>query len=270
MFFTIYLRQKNTNNMNIGIIGAGHIGSGLALNLVKAGHQVSITNNAGPDSLVEIAQKTGAKAVKIEEIGKEADLIIISIPQKAVLQLPKEIFSNLDEHVVVVDTGNYYPNMRDGRIEELDNRLPDSEWVQNVLGRPVVKAFNNIPYMDLATQGKAKGNQDRIAISAAGDRQADKEVVFQLFEDIGFDAVDGGTIQESWRQQPGTNLYCKNISAVEMIKRFKELGTEWTQEHADSMLVERGKQEEAVKSVDPVNHYGTDNYKKDLSFLDKK
>jgi hypothetical protein len=29
----------------------------------------------------------------------------------------------------------------------------------------------------------------------------------QLVEQLGFDAVDAGTLDESWRQQPGTPVY---------------------------------------------------------------
>ena len=29
----------------------------------------------------------------------------------------------------------------------------------------------------------------------------------ELIEELGFDAVDAGTIDESWRQQPGTPVY---------------------------------------------------------------
>ncbi|MEJ7665107.1 MAG: NAD(P)-binding domain-containing protein [Hymenobacter sp.] len=43
--------------MNIGIIGAGHIGSALAVRLTSLGHSVTIANSRGPETLKDVAQK---------------------------------------------------------------------------------------------------------------------------------------------------------------------------------------------------------------------
>ena len=48
--------------MRIGIIGAGNIGGTLARHLVKLGHQVSIANSRGPESLTTFAAEIGARA----------------------------------------------------------------------------------------------------------------------------------------------------------------------------------------------------------------
>jgi len=253
--------------MKIGIIGAGHIGSALALLLVKAGHKVTITSKKGPESLIEIAKKTGAQTSTIDEITHDQEIVIIAIPQKAILELPKTLFSSLHPDVTVIDTGNYVPTLRDGNIAELDNKTPDSEWVQTILGRPVVKAFNNISYKSLTTLGKPKGNPERIALTAAADRPTDKVLAFKLFDAVGFDSVDGGTIKQSWRQQPGSTIFCADITQEEMISRLEKLGTEWTDEHFAEILTVRQKQEDYMLSIDPINHYGSENHKRDLSFL---
>jgi 8-hydroxy-5-deazaflavin:NADPH oxidoreductase len=36
----------------------------------------------------------------------------------------------------------------------------------------------------------------------------------RLVEEIGFDAVDAGTIEQSWRQQPGSPGYLKDYDAA--------------------------------------------------------
>ena len=77
-----------------------------------------------------------------------------------------------------------------------------------VPGARVVKAFNTLFYKRLATEGKPKGEQDRLAIPVASDDPAAKRVVMDLIEEIGFDAVDnGGLVEGGRKQQPGSPIY---------------------------------------------------------------
>ena len=196
--------------MDIGIIGSGNIGSALTRHLTALGHHVSIANSRGPASLAALADETGATAVTAEQAAREQDLVIIAIPQKAVQQLPREVLNKTP--AVVVDTGNYYPS-RDGTIAEIDGGLTDSEWVANVLGRPVIKALNNIIAGSLATRGVSAGDPRRICLSVAGDDPAAKEMVQDLIRAIGFDTIDAGSLADSWRQQPGTPAYCADLGS---------------------------------------------------------
>ena len=81
--------------------------------------------------------------------------------------------------------------------------MPESRWVEQQLGRPVVKAFNNIYAAHLLEHGKPAGAPGRIALPVAGDDAAAKAVVLRLVDELGFDGVDAGGLDESWRQQPG-------------------------------------------------------------------
>src|SRR5882724_1562817 len=105
--------------MNIGIIGAGEMGICLASKFVKLGHTVSVANSRGPASLQQLTEDIGAVAATVEEATKNKKVIIVSIPQKNVPDLPKNLFRHLSEEVVVIDTGNYYPSLRDGAIPVL-------------------------------------------------------------------------------------------------------------------------------------------------------
>ncbi|CAG5074458.1 hypothetical protein DYBT9623_05145 [Dyadobacter sp. CECT 9623] len=194
--------------MEIGIIGSGNIGSTLAGYLTALGHQVMIANSRGPKSLGEIAAKTGATAVTTEAAAGAEDLIIIAIPNKAIVNLPKELLSA--SKATIVDAGNYYPS-RDGQIADIQGGLTDSEWVAKVIGHPVIKAFNNIVAPSLASKAIPAGSPNRIALSVAGDDQQQKQTVIDLVDEIGFDAIDGGTLSESWRQQPGAPAYCQDL-----------------------------------------------------------
>jgi len=200
--------------MRIGIIGAGQIGGALARHLARLGHQVSIANSRGPDSLTGRAAEIGATAVPVVGAAHAGEVVIVSIPMKAVPDLPRGLFANVPQSVVVVDTGNYYPELRDGRIEAIDRGMLDSQWVAQALGRPVLKAFNNIYAGSLREKALPAGTPGRIALPVAGDSAAAKALALRLLDEIGFDPIDGGDLEDSWRQQPGTPAYCRDLDAT--------------------------------------------------------
>lgn len=191
--------------MNIGIIGAGNIGGTLTRRLTALGHDVSVANSRGPDSLAALAQETGATPTTVFDAAQGKHVVIVSIPEKSVRDLPKHLFANSDS-AVIVDTGNYYPQ-RDGRIAPIEDGVPESQWVAQQLGKPVVKAFNSIYASHLLERGRAADQAGRIALPIAGDDPAAKRVVIQMIDELGFDGVDAGSLAESWRQQPGTPVY---------------------------------------------------------------
>jgi predicted dinucleotide-binding enzyme len=169
--------------MRIGIIGAGNIGGTLARHLAKLGHRVSIANSRGPESLTALAAEIGATPVSVVDAVKAGEVVIVSIPQKAVAELPRGLFANVPGSVVVVDTGNYYPELRDGRIDAIEGGMLDSRWVAQQLGRPVIKAFNNILAKSLLEKGVPRGTRGRIALSVAGDSSDAKSAVLRLVDE---------------------------------------------------------------------------------------
>jgi predicted dinucleotide-binding enzyme len=207
--------------MNIGIIGAGQIGGTLARRLTALGHDVSIANSRGPETLAGLAGETGARPVTVEQAARAGDLVVVTIPEKNIPRLPARLFDGVPAGVVVVDTGNYYPQ-RDGRIDAIERGTTESRWVADRLGRPVVKAFNNIYARHLLERGKPRGAAGRIALPVAGDDRRAKEVVIRLLDELGFDGVDAGTLDESWRQQPGTPVYGTDFDAAGVAKALAE------------------------------------------------
>lgn len=205
--------ENRENVMKIGIIGAGQIGSTLASRFISVGHTVKIANSRGPESLTKLADKLGAQATGADGAVHGVDLVVVTVPQKSVLQFPESLFRDMPADTVVVDTGNYYPAMRDGIIAELEEGMTESLWVSEKLGRPVVKAFNNIGAASLAANGTHAGSPHRIALPVSGDNASDKEAVMDLIDQIGFDPIDAGMLEESWRQQPGTPVYCTDYDA---------------------------------------------------------
>ncbi|HEX2053768.1 MAG TPA: NAD(P)-binding domain-containing protein [Actinomycetota bacterium] len=198
--------------MKIGIIGAGMIGGTLAKQLTALGHEVSIANSRGPETLREVAEETGARPVTVTEAGHAGEIVIISIPMLAVPHLPADLFSGVSDDVVVIDTGNYYP-ARDGRIEPIENGQAETAWAAERLGRPLIKAFNNIAVQSLREKVRPKGDPSRIALPVAGDSPEAKEKAMNLVDELGFNPVDAGTLEDSWRQQPGTPCYGADLDA---------------------------------------------------------
>jgi predicted dinucleotide-binding enzyme len=202
--------------MKIGIVGTGAIGSLLAEKLSKAGHQVKVTNTRAMPELEKIAASLGASAATIQDVVKDVDAIIFSMPFNAYKDLPKDLLKEVPQDVVVMDTSNYYP-FRDGEIAEL-GQIAETEYISGILNRPLVKVFNNMLEGTLKYKGKTAGAEARVAISIAGDNPEHKKIVAQLVDITGFDTVDAGSLAESWRQQPGTPAYCTELNESELKK----------------------------------------------------
>jgi predicted dinucleotide-binding enzyme len=212
--------------MDIGIIGAGHIGGSLTRRLVALGHAVRVSNSRAPETLDDLAAETGATAVWAREAATDADLVILSIPQKNVVDLAPGIVAGTRPGVPVVETNNYYPRERDGLIAAIEAGTPESVWVSEQLGVPVFKVFNGIFWKHLLEGGLPRGRDGRIALPVAGDDAAGKQVVFGLVDELGFDPVDGGPLAESWRQQPGTPVYGADLDAESAIRALAEASPE--------------------------------------------
>jgi len=199
--------------MRIGIIGAGNIGGALTRRFRDLGHDVFVANSRGPETLAKLANETGAKPVTVSEAANAGDVVIVTIPERNIPELPKNLFADVGKDVAVVDTGNYYPQQRDGKIAEIENGMTESRWVERQLGHPVIKAFNNIYAQHLLERGKPAETKGRIALPVAGDDAGAKTVVMRLIDELGFDPVDAGGLDESWRQQPATPVYATDHDA---------------------------------------------------------
>ena len=198
--------------MRIGIIGAGQIGGTLTRKLTALGHEVHVANSRDPQTLADLAAETGATAVWAADAATDADLVIVSIPQKNVVDLAPGIVDRRKPGAPVVETNNYYPQQRDGRIQEIEDGTPESVWVSERIGAPVQKVFNGIYWKHLLEKGAPAGTPGRIALPVAGPEDG-KQLVLDLVDALGFDPVDAGSLEESWRQQPGTPVYGKDYDA---------------------------------------------------------
>ncbi|GAB3529438.1 NADPH-dependent F420 reductase [Arthrobacter monumenti] len=200
--------------MKIGILGAGSIGATLATKLSRAGHEVKIANSRGPETIDSEIVAAGARAVEAPDVVTDIEALIISVPLSRIPAI-RSLIANHSSDAAILDTSNYYP-MRDGQVQALDEGQVESVWVTEQLGRPVTKAWNAIVAGSFEAKGTAPGDPGRIAIPVAADREADKAVAMRLVEDTGFDAIDSGSLADSWRQQPGAPAYCADLTLQEV------------------------------------------------------
>jgi predicted dinucleotide-binding enzyme len=150
------------------------------------------------------------------------DVVILAIPTKAVPDLPRSLFASLPSSVVVIDLGNYHPELRDGRIDAIERGLLDSQWVAKELGCPVIKAFNNILAQSLLEKGAPKGTPGRIALPVAGDSVDARATVLRLVDELGFEPVDAGDLDDSFRQGTGAPAYCRDLDAPALRRALAE------------------------------------------------
>ncbi|MED4115220.1 NAD(P)-binding domain-containing protein [Priestia megaterium] len=208
--------------MRFGIIGAGPIGATISKKLVKNEHDVKIADARGIERLE--GKELAGTPVRVEDAIKNIEVLIISLPIEAMPSIRNTI-NQVEEEVIIVDTSNYYP-FRNGKIEEIENGMVESVWVSNQLGRTVIKAFNNLLAYTLENGGTTEYSSGRIAMAVAGDDPAQKQVVMDIAYELGFDAVDSGSLSDSWRQQPGTPAYCTELTKDELTKALGKANKE--------------------------------------------
>ncbi|MEV1025177.1 NAD(P)-binding domain-containing protein [Streptomyces sp. NPDC050264] len=192
----------------LGLIGAGRIGSALAKLALAAGIEVVVSNSRGPQTLTDLVARLGegVRAADVRGVARAGDVVVATIPFGRHPDLP---VAELDGKVVI-DTMNYYPE-RDDRFAELDaQKVTSSQLTQRHLpGSRVVKAFNNIDFLRLEVLARPSGAQDRTALPIAGDDNGGKDEARGLLDRLGYDALDTGTLGDSWRSEPQTEIYVK-------------------------------------------------------------
>ncbi|MGK3647841.1 NADPH-dependent F420 reductase [Pseudarthrobacter enclensis] len=199
----------------IGIIGAGHIGSQVARKAVEFGYDVVISNSRGPETLKDLVAELGprARAATAAEAAAAGDFAVVTVPLKNYKDIPVEPLAGK----VVIDTNNYYWE-RDGRIPALDNgEATTSGLLQEHLPQSrVAKGFNHIMAKDITTDGSPAGTENRRALATASDYPDAAELVTRLYDEFGFDTVNIGRLEDSWRVERDRPAYVKRQNAAEL------------------------------------------------------
>jgi predicted dinucleotide-binding enzyme len=199
-------REFSCDMATIGFIGSGRIGGTVAALAAAAGYRVVLSNSRGPQTLQDLAGEIGplASAGTAEQAAEQGDIVVVAVPLRAYGAVPAAPLAGK----TVIDANNYYPE-RDGHISDLDTAsVTSSELLQRHLpGARVVKAFNNIYYRHLLALARPHGAPDRSALLIAADDPQARTAVTEFLDAIGYDAVESGTLAQSWRQEPGSAAY---------------------------------------------------------------
>ncbi|WP_339438674.1 NADPH-dependent F420 reductase [Pseudomonas sp. EA_15y_Pfl1_P104] len=222
--------------MKIGVIGAGFIGRALAQLALAAGHEVMLSNSRGPQTMSSVLSGIlGVKAGSADDAAQFGDVVLVAIPLEHYRSVPAQWL----EGKTVIDANNYYPD-RDGHIPELDRfETTTSRLLADHLPHShVVKVFNAIFAPDLTQDARPHGAPDRRALPVAADDATAKARVITLLDELGFDAIDAGGLDESWRFERAKPAYCIPLdqaglkAALAAAERTVELpAVERTQRH---------------------------------------
>lgn len=197
--------------MKIGVIGIGAIGGELAKKLVIAGHEVKVCNSTQGEKLQTFATSINATPATLEEVVQNVDVVIISLAPAGMMAI-RDTVEAIPSTIVVLDTFNYYPGRDDPVTEIDDNTMIHSEWAQSLFKRPVVKAFNSILASTLVDRAF---ETPRIGLAVFGDLKEHRDVALTIADAVGFEGVDAGTIADSYKGQPGSLAYCREMNAVD-------------------------------------------------------
>ncbi|HUN33677.1 MAG TPA: NAD(P)-binding domain-containing protein [Trebonia sp.] len=199
----------------IGIIGSGHVGSNLAQAAIAHGYDVVLSNSQGPDSIADLVKELGpqAWAATPAQAAADGDFAIVAIPIATIDQVPVEPLAGK----VVIATINYFPQ-RLGRIPEIDNGTTTAPGLlqAHLPTSKVVRAFSMINAGEMSGDGHPEGDPKRRALALAGDDPAAKQLVTNLYHEFGFDALDIGGLDESWRIDAGQPAFVVRQNLAEL------------------------------------------------------
>ncbi len=203
----------------IGIVGSGHIGGTIGILLAKAGYEIYYSSRH-PETLKDLVKTVGpkARAGTISDAIAFGDVIVLSVPLKAIPELNAETKKSLNGKIVI-DTSNPYPE-RDGVIADKARRDPGGmgAFVARLLpGARIVRAFNTVYFEDLK---KTTSKGVKIGIPIASDDQEGLQATALLVEQAGLDPVIVGGLTASRLFDVGTAVYATSASAKEIREKL--------------------------------------------------
>jgi 8-hydroxy-5-deazaflavin:NADPH oxidoreductase len=203
------------DDLRLGIVGAGKLGTTIARAAIEAGYDVAMSGSGGADAIALTVDvlASGARALTTGEVVSHADIVVLAIPTHRFRELPRDLFAGK----IVVDAMNYWEPV-DGVDEELASADAGSSSIvqAHFPSARVVKSLNQLGYHELDELRRPKGSPDRIAIGAAGaDRLAVRRVM-RLIDRLGFDPVDAGPLESGVALEPDGSPFAVTYTADEL------------------------------------------------------
>jgi predicted dinucleotide-binding enzyme len=207
--------RRHADDLRLGIVGAGKLGTTIARAAVAAGYDVAISGSRPAEDIaltVEVLAQ-GARAVATEEAVRHADIVALAVPTHRFRELPPDLFAGK----ILIDAMNYWepvdgddPQLAaapDGTSAIVQQRFPSAR---------VVKSLNQLGYHELEEHRRPNGAADRIAIGVAGDDRVAVRAVMRLIDRLGFDPVDAGALEHGVALEPDGSPYAVTYTAAEL------------------------------------------------------
>jgi predicted dinucleotide-binding enzyme len=205
------------DDLRLGIVGAGKLGTTLARAAVAAGFDVAISGSGPADDIALTVDvlAAGAHAETADEVVRHADIVVLAVPTHRFRELPRDLFAGK----ILVDAMNYWEPV-DGDDPEL-TAAPDGTSTivrERFPFARVVKSLNQLGYHQLDENERPKGAPDRVAIGAAGDDQVAVRRVMRLVDRLGFDPIDAGPLKNGLALEPDGSPIATTYSAEQLAK----------------------------------------------------
>jgi 8-hydroxy-5-deazaflavin:NADPH oxidoreductase len=190
--------------MNITLIGSGNMGSGLAKQFARAGHQVGILSR-DRDKAEQLARQTGSRVLADPAAGAAAEVVVVATHYGDAIAALRSLGSLAGKIIVDITnplTADYMGltlGYSTSAAEEIAKAFPEAA---------VVKAFNTV-FAQILQEGPDFGNGQVVPVFYAGDVEAAKSKVRELIESTGFTPMDAGPLKNARYLEPlaGLNIY---------------------------------------------------------------
>lgn len=183
--------------MRFGFIGAGAVAQTIARHILPFGHEVLLSNSRGPDTLANVVAHLGQRAsAGTPQQAAEQDFVVLSVEwervQDALAAIPD--WSGR----ILIDATNRIDRNNPRDLGDLSGRTSSEVVADQAVGAKVVKAFNSIPMQWIKDASPTK---PRTVLFISGDDADAKNALAEVLEQVGFAAVDLGSLAIGGRQQ---------------------------------------------------------------------
>ena len=209
--------RQRVDDLRLGIVGAGKLGTTLARAAIAAGYDVAISGSGAADDIALTVDvlAPGAVAATTEEAVRHADIVVLAVPMHRFRELPRDLFAGK----ILVDAMNYWEPVDGDDPELIAAETGTSMIVQERFpSARVVKSLNQLGYHQLEENERPEGAADRVAIGAAGDDQLAVRKVMRLLDRLGFDPVDAGPLKNGLILEPDGSPIATTYSAEQLAK----------------------------------------------------
>jgi len=183
--------------MKIGILGAGIVAQTIAKHVLPFGHQITLSNSRGPDSLAELVKELGPGAIAgTPQQATQQDLVVLAVNWPSV-QAALFVVPNWKGRLLV-DATNRVAGYTPLTLGDISGRTSSEIVADLAPGAKVVKAFNSVPMSWISDFSSSK---PRTVLFLSGDDNDAKRSVAELVEQVGLTAVDLGSLAVGGRLQ---------------------------------------------------------------------